>query len=117
MPYIRVETNVALSKSEATDLAVLLSKDVSELTGKPIKYVSGSVLQDIALVFGGTSDPCAQVYLGCIGVLGKEKNVEISARIATRLNEALKVPSDRYYIYFCEQERHEVGWNGATFAK
>lgn len=42
-------------------------------------------------VFGGTDDPCAQVYLGSIGVLGGEKkNAEVSAVIATAL-EDLKV--------------------------
>ena len=42
-------------------------------------------------MFGGTEDPCAQVYLGSIGVLGSEKkNVEVSKAIATAL-EDLKV--------------------------
>lgn len=39
-------------------------------------------------VFGGTEEPCAQVYLGSIGVLGTEKkNAEVSDAVANALQD------------------------------
>jgi hypothetical protein len=50
--------------------------------------VSVPILLPSRQVFGGTEEPCAQVYLGSIGVLGTEKkNAEVSDAIASALQE------------------------------
>jgi hypothetical protein len=46
------------------------------------------ILHSSHQVFGGTEEPCAQVYLGSIGVLGTEKkNAEVSDAIANALQD------------------------------
>ena len=50
--------------------------------------VSVPILLPSRQVFGGTEEPCAQVYLGSIGVLGTEKkNAEVSDAIANALQD------------------------------
>ncbi len=45
--------------------------------------------------FGGTEEPCALMEIECIGILGEEKNKEISAAIFKLIKERLNIEGTR----------------------
>ncbi|XP_064612861.1 macrophage migration inhibitory factor-like [Liolophura sinensis] len=116
MPTLIINTNTPGSKvpqgflNEATNV-------VAEMLGKPASFVAVRVHTDQVMSFGGTQDPCATVDLMCIGKMGPDVNDQHTVTIGNFIQSKLCIPLNRLYINFYDLERHNVGWNGKTFAK
>ena len=46
--------------------------------------------------FGGTQEPCANVSLGCIGVVSPDKNKELAPKLSEFIESSLGIKKDRY---------------------
>jgi hypothetical protein len=112
MPFIKVETNVAVA-DEAACLKGL-SALAADMLGKPESYVLAELEPGKKLLFGGTGDPAAFVTLDSIG-LPEDRTSEFSATICAFLNRELSIPANRVYIAFGDIKRHLFGWDGGTF--
>jgi len=112
MPFIKVETNIAVSDKAAclTGISAL----AAEMLGKPEAYVLAELESGKSLSFGGTADPAAFVTLDSIG-LPEDSTPQFSAAICEFLNRELAIPANRVYITFGDIKRHLFGWDGGTF--
>lgn len=114
MPYVKVQTNVAMDEAQAKDLASKMSARASELTGKPEQWVMAQVEPAAVLMFGGSFEPAAYVEFKSIG-LNEGVCADQSAGLTEVLTSELGIPAERVYIEFKNLERCLFGWNGATF--
>lgn len=112
MPFIKVETNVAVSDENACLKAI--SALAADILGKPESYVLAVLEPGKRLLFGGTPEPAAFVTLDSIG-LPEARTPELSAAVCGFLNRELAIPSNRVYIAFGNIERNLFGWDGRTF--
>ena len=48
------------------------------------------------MTFAGTTDPCAECTLVCIGKQGVEENKAHTAVLMEKINTDLKIPKDRF---------------------
>jgi hypothetical protein len=112
MPFIKVETNVAVS--DETACLQGLSALAADMLGKPESYVLAELEPGKKLIFGGSADPAALVTLDSIG-LPEDRTPEFSATICAFLERELSIPGNRVYIAFGAIKRHLFGWDGKTF--
>lgn len=114
MPYLKLTTNVAISKQQAPKLLGDLSKLMEQETSKPERYVMVELQPNQAMLFAGTADPL--VYLECKSIgLSPGQAKSISAAVTKVLADALQLKGDRIYIEFSNCPGEFWGWNGSTF--
>jgi len=115
MPNLRIETNVPKDKIDMKTCLTELSKALAATTGKPEQYMVVQVIPDVAMMFGGSEEPCANAFFMCIGKLGPEENKVHAANLFPVISKHLGVPQDRFYILFRDAPTHEVAWKSTTF--
>ena len=59
------------------------------------QYVSVYINAGQTMMFGGSTDNCAQCSLTSIGQLGQEENKRHTAALMEKINRDLKIPVDR----------------------
>uniref|UniRef100_A0A7S4C702 L-dopachrome isomerase n=1 Tax=Eutreptiella gymnastica TaxID=73025 RepID=A0A7S4C702_9EUGL len=116
MPTLVVVTNAVADKAKEMEFLKEASAMTAECLGKPEAYVTVRVQTGASLIFGGTDEPAAQCDLFCIGVLSQAVNHKYSAGLAPLLEKYFGIAKTRYYITYAIKERHEIGYNGSTFA-
>lgn len=114
MPYLRIQTNQALSPEQAEALARTTSASVAEALGKPEQYMMVGVTPDATMTFGGTTEPAAFVELNSIGLPAAQTS-ELSALLCDLIKAGTGIQKDRIYINFSDVPRASWGWNGKTF--
>ena len=114
MPYLKLTTNVNLTKQQSTQLLSQLSQAMAQQTGKPERYVLVESGTNQDMLFAGTNEPLA--YLECKSIgLNPNQAKAISAAVSKVLMEHLQVHGERVYIEFSNCPGEFWGWNGATF--
>lgn len=114
MPFFKIETNQPMNADATQSILKKSSEFISEMLGKPEKYVMVSAEAGQQMLFGGNDDPTAFVQLKSIG-LPVDKCTEFSGRICQFLSDELGIKPDRIFIDFADLERNMFGWNGKTF--
>ncbi len=114
MPYLKIQTNVKVENKNQllTDTTAFLS----ELLGKPARYIMVVVEHKLEMLFAGTAEPMAFLELKSIA-LPENETATLSSKICDFILETLDIQKDRIYIEFSNAERHMFGWNGKTFEK
>ncbi|CAH0758702.1 unnamed protein product [Diatraea saccharalis] len=79
------------------------------------QYCAVSIIPDLPMSFGGTTDPCAIANLMSIGGLGVELNKKHAKVLFDLVEMELGIPSDRMYITFQNAPTSDVGYKGTTF--
>jgi phenylpyruvate tautomerase PptA (4-oxalocrotonate tautomerase family) len=114
MPFLKLNTNVALDTEQKSKMLAELSQLMSKETGKPERYVMISIMESNAMLFAGSASPLA--YLECKSIgLSTSQAKSLSASICQLLNTRLSIPRDRIYIEFSNCPAEFWGWNGSTF--
>lgn len=113
MPYLKLNTNVAVSEQQTPQLLRELSQLMAKETGKPERYVMTSISCD-AMLFAGNDEPLAYLECKSIGLTSSQAK-NLSASICQLLNDRLALPKDRIYIEFSNCPAEFWGWNGSTF--
>jgi phenylpyruvate tautomerase PptA (4-oxalocrotonate tautomerase family) len=114
MPYLKIQTNVALNQPDREALAGEASQLVSGILGKPEDYVMVAVTDGVTMSFAAGGGPCAYIELHSIG-LTREQAGESVAALCETVGRSLGVAGDRIYVNCQAAERTMWGWNGATF--
>lgn len=114
MPYLKIQTNIALPAEAKKPLLSVLSKTTSELLGKSENYVMVALESGVAMMFAGNDEPVAYLEFKSLA-LPEDKTAEISAGLCSLIEQELDISSDRIYIEFAGPERHMWGWNKRTF--
>jgi phenylpyruvate tautomerase PptA (4-oxalocrotonate tautomerase family) len=114
MPFLKLETTVALSQEKQEALLASLSKTVAETIGKPQQYVMVAVSQ-AAIQMSGSPGDAAFVDVRSIGGLTDDVNRELSQKVCQLLHDSLGVRPSRIYLNFTDVQASRWGWNGNTF--
>ena len=114
MPFLRIETNAALSPDACDKLLKGATDIIAGQMSKPVEYIQVIVDGKSAMSFGGSTDPNALVELRSLGI-PEEKPKPLSAAICQLLEEVLSIPPKKVFINFVDMERAMWGWNGSTF--
>lgn len=114
MPYLKLQTNVAVPAETRDDLLGQASRATAQALGKPERYVMVALEDRVAMSFAGDTAPLAYLELKSIG-LPRERTRELSATLCVLVEETLGIPRERVYIEFADAPRALWGWNGATF--
>ena len=114
MPYLKLNTNIAIDKEQSPQLLSRLSQLMVQETGKPERYVMVEVAEGRAMSFAGSSEPLA--YLECKSIgLSSAQAKSLSKSLSQLLAKELQMSQDRVYIEFSDCRADFWGWNGSTF--
>jgi phenylpyruvate tautomerase len=114
MPYLKIQTNLALDESTQNALLTKASATVSAQLGKPVDYVMIAIDPPRPMMFAGSDEPTAYLELKSIG-LSSANTTDFSAALCKLLEDELSIDKHRVYIEFSNVERSMWGWDGATF--
>ncbi|KAM9527142.1 D-dopachrome decarboxylase [Guaruba guarouba] len=111
MPFLELDTNLpagGLPPALAQDLCVA----AADILGKPAERVNVTVRSGLPMVVAGTAEPCAQLLVSSIGVVGSaEQNQRHSARFFDVLTAQLGLGPERIVIRFYPLEPWQIGKN------
>ena len=112
MPFIQINTS---SKSVVDNDDLLqhdISKMVSQLTGKPEKYVMTLIQRDAKMTFSGSDEPCCFIKVKSIGSLTPSS---MSKSLCELIASNTNIKINRIYIEFIDVKATNWGFNGSTF--
>jgi phenylpyruvate tautomerase PptA (4-oxalocrotonate tautomerase family) len=116
MPLIKVQTSVSAPDASAVEEMLKdLSSSLAKHVGKPESYVMTAFEPDVAMTFGGTTDPVCYIEIKNVGSMSPALTKTMSQDFCTKINQALGVPPNRTYIEFADAKGAMWGWNGSTF--
>ncbi|XP_069353715.1 D-dopachrome decarboxylase isoform X2 [Eulemur rufifrons] len=114
MPYVELDTNLPADRIPA-GLEKRLCVVTAATLGKPADRMNVTVRPGLSMALGGSMEPCAQVVVSSIGVVGTaEENRGHSARLFEFLTKELALGQDRILIRFLPLEPWQVGKNGTV---
>jgi len=114
VPYLSIQTNQRLSSEQSRELLQKASSVVSQLLGKPERYVMVAIQDASHMIFAGTSKPVAFLQLKSLG-LPENSTADFSRSLCNFVSKELGVAPERIYIEFAGPEGHMWGWNNETF--
>ncbi|XP_062943390.1 D-dopachrome decarboxylase-like isoform X2 [Cynocephalus volans] len=114
MPFLELDTNLPADRLPS-GLEKRLCAATAAILGKPEDRVSVTVRPGLSMVLNGSTEPCAQVLVSSIGVVGTaEENRGHSARLFEFLTKELALSQDRIIIRFFPVEPWQIGKKGTV---
>ncbi|KAG8523126.1 D-dopachrome decarboxylase, partial [Galemys pyrenaicus] len=129
MPFLELETNLPASRLQA-GLEKRLCGTAAAILGKPEddgllrlhaerlclpQRVNATVRPGLIMAVNGSSEPCAQLLVSSIGVVGTaEENRNHSARFFEFLTKELNLGQDRIIVRFYPVEPWQIGKKGTV---
>ncbi|XP_053938340.1 D-dopachrome decarboxylase [Cuculus canorus] len=114
MPFVELETSLPGARLPA-GLALELCAAAADILGKPPERVNVTVRSGMPMVVSGSAEPCAQLLVSSIGVVGSaEQNQRHSARFFEFLTARLGLGPERIVIRFYPLEPWQIGKNGTV---
>ncbi|XP_004680981.1 PREDICTED: D-dopachrome decarboxylase-like [Condylura cristata] len=114
MPFVDLETNLPASRLQA-GLEKRLCGAAAAILGKPEDRVNATVRPGLIMSVNGSSEPCAQLLVSSIGVVGTaEENRSHSARFFEFLTKELNLGQDRIIVRFYPVEPWQIGKKGTV---
>lgn len=114
MPYLKLNTNVAVADAKQTSLMAEMSRLLAAETGKPERYVMIELAGGKPMLFGGNDQALA--YLECKSIgLTEAQARSLSSSLSRLLEKELAISQDRIYIEFSNCPAAFWGWSGSTF--
>ncbi|KAM6298130.1 D-dopachrome decarboxylase [Aegotheles albertisi] len=111
MPFLELDTNLPASRLPP-GLAQDLCAAAAAILGKPAERVNVTVRSGLPMVVSGSAEPCAQLLVSSIGVVGSaEQNQRHSARLFDFLTAQLGLGTERIVIRFYPLEPWQIGKN------
>lgn len=114
MPYLKIQTNLPLSKKAERTILRTASTLVAEELDKPEDYVMVALQPNTPMLFAGTDDPVAFLELKAIGLPAK-KTKRLSEALCNLVETHLGIPPSRVYVKFLTVKHGMWGWQGDTF--
>ena len=114
MPYLKIQTNLPVSKKAERIVLKTASALVSKLLGKPESYVMIALQPDTSMLFAGSDDPVAFLELKAVGLPVRKTKV-LSEALCTLIEDHLGIVPQRVYVKFINVKKGMWGWQGDTF--
>ncbi|HEY0944116.1 MAG TPA: phenylpyruvate tautomerase MIF-related protein [Opitutaceae bacterium] len=114
MPYLKIQTNLPVSKKAERAVLREASSLVADELEKPEEFVMVALQPNTSMLFAGTDDPVAFLELKAVG-LPARKTRTLSKVLCEMIEKHLGIPADRVYVKFISASRGMWGWKGDTF--
>lgn len=114
MPYLKIQTNLPLTKRARKTVLKEASAVVSSELEKPESFVMVALEPDTPMWFNGNDDPVAFLELKAVG-LPVRRTKDLSEVLCVVIHEHLGIPMDRIYVKFIDVKHGMWGWQGGTF--
>ena len=114
MPYLKIQTNLPLTKKAERIILKDASALVAKELAKPEEFVMIALQPDTPMLFGGSDDPVAFLELKSIG-LPARRTKELCQSLCALIEEHLGIRKERVYVKFIDVARGMWGWKGDTF--
>ncbi|MBD2461032.1 hypothetical protein H6G89_08245 [Oscillatoria sp. FACHB-1407] len=116
MPFIKVQSSIATpDRTTVEALLKQLSAHLAKHTGKSESYVMTAFEPDVAMTFGGTTEPTCYIEIKSVGTMSGTQTKAMSQDFSQIVTATLGVPANRTYIEFADAKGMMWGWNGSTF--
>ena len=114
MPYLKIQTNLPLTKKAERTILKDASALVAKELDKPEEFVMIALQPNTPMLFGGGDDPVAFLELKSIG-LPARRTKELCQALCALIEEHLGIRKERVYVKFIDVARGMWGWKGDTF--
>ncbi|MBI5381287.1 MAG: hypothetical protein HZA31_05245 [Opitutae bacterium] len=114
MPYLKIQTNLPLTKKAERTVLKHASALVAEELDKPEEYVMVAIQADTPMLFGGSDEPVAFLELKSIG-LPARRTKQLCQSLCALIETHLGIKKERVYVKFIDVARTMWGWKGDTF--
>jgi phenylpyruvate tautomerase len=114
MPYLKIQTNLPLSKKAERTILKTASSLVAREMGKPEEFVMLALQDNTHMLFAGSDDPVAFLELKAVG-LPVRKTKKLSELLCKLIEDHLGIPPSRVYVKFINVKNGMWGWKGDTF--
>lgn len=114
MPYLKIQTNLPLSKIAEDTVLKSASNLVATELGKPEEFVMIAIQPDTPMFFGGSDEPVAFLELKSVG-LPALKTKTLCRSLCALIEEHLGIAKERVYVKFIDVNHGMWGWKGDTF--
>lgn len=114
MPYLKIQTNLPLTKKAERAVLKTASTLVADELNKPEEYVMVALQADTPMLFAGSDDPVAFLELKAVG-LPVRRTKHLSQSLCELIESHLGVAKDRVYVKFIDVKHGMWGWKGDTF--
>lgn len=114
MPYLKIQTNLPLSRKAEKAILKNASALVAEQLEKPESYVMVAVEPNTPMLFAGSDDPVAFLELKSVGLSAKRTKA-LCESLCQLVEGHLGIAADRVYVKFIDVSRAMWGWKGDTF--
>lgn len=114
MPYLSIQTNLALDEQKTALLIKKVSQMTADILGKPESYVMVAIQAGTPMSFAGDREPTAYVQLKSLG-LPESSTTDFSQAICSLIHAELNINTNRIYVEFSGPQRHMWGWDNRTF--
>lgn len=113
MPYLRLETSVAVSDEKAGHILKELSAAVAQVTGKAESRCQVSLTGGVRMLMAGNAEPTAHAEVREIH-FPVDHARSLSERVCALLQRELGIPGSRVYLTFISFEGAMWGVDGTT---
>jgi phenylpyruvate tautomerase len=114
MPYLKIQTNLPLTKKAERAILKTASTLVAEELEKPEEFVMIALETDTPMLFAGSDDPVAFLELKAVG-LPVRHTKRLSRALCSLIERHLGIAKDRVYVKFIAVKHGMWGWKGDTF--
>jgi phenylpyruvate tautomerase len=114
MPYLKIQTNLPLTKKAERAVLKTASALVAQELQKPEEFVMVAIQADTPMIFAGSDDPVAFMELKSIGLPAKKTKILCQALCAL-IEDHLGIAKDRVYVKFISVKKGMWGWKGDMF--
>lgn len=114
MPYLKIQTNLPMTKPAKQSILRAASALIAEELGKPEEFVMIAIQPDTDMIFAGSDDPVAFLELKSVGLPGRQTR-RLSRELCTLLHQHLGISPERTYVKFIDVRHGMWGWKGDTF--
>lgn len=115
MPYVALQTNLALTETQQQSLLNQLTVQVAAILKKPESYMMVVLQPNTCMSLSNSSEACAHLLIKSIGFV-ENSLAQLSAELTQLLNTELAIAANRVFIEFCDVPAEKWAWQGKTFA-
>jgi len=114
MAYLKIQTNLPMTKKAKQTILRAASTLVAEELGKPEEFVMIALQPDTDMIFAGSDEPVAFLELKSVGLPGRQTR-RLSSELCSLVHQHLGIPSQRTYVKIIDVGRGMWGWTGDAF--
>jgi len=114
MPYLKIQTNLPLTKKAERSVLTSASALVAAELEKPVEFVMIALQPNTPMLFAGSDEPVAFLELKAIG-LPARKTKKLCQALCALVEGHLGIAKDRVYVKFIDVNHGMWGWKGDTF--